>query len=190
MTKKRGDAINAEHLRQGSPVNSTYVESVPRYLVSGNLSALTTQVMTSVAVPLQAGDLITNITFKSATTAAGTPTNYWFALYSNASTPALLAQTADQTSTAWAANTTKTLALATAQLISVTGIYYASVMVKATTTPTLAGAAALHHADLSTGLLTTEKVLAVTSGSALTTTAPATIATPTAVTTIPYCVLT
>jgi hypothetical protein len=187
MTKKRGNPINADYLLQGSPTNSVYAEPFPRYLASANTSALTTQVMTSVAVPLQAGDIVTNITFKSATTAAGTPTNWWFALYNPSGT--LLAQTADQTSGAWAANTTKTLALTTAQLISTPGVYYAAVMVKATTPPTLAGLT-LHHADLSTGLLTTEKVLAQTSGSSLTTTAPSTIATPTAITAVPYCVLT
>jgi hypothetical protein len=39
-------------------------------------------------------------------------------------------------------------------------------------------------------VLSTDKVLAQTSGSALTATAPATIATPTAVATVPYCVAT
>lgn len=189
MTRKRGEPINREYLFQGSPASSaTYVENIPRWTVSANLSALTTQVMLSVAVPLQAGDVVTNITFKSATTAAGTPTNYWFALYSPAG--ALIAQSADQTSTAWGANTTKTLALTTAHTVTASGLYYAAIMVKATTPPTLAGATALHHADLSTGIMTTEKVLAQTSGSSLTTTAPATIATPTAVVTVPYVVLT
>lgn len=190
MTKKRGDAINKDYLLQGSPTNSTYVENFPRIHCNTNVSALTTQVMTSVAITLQAGDIVTNLTFRSATTAAGTPTNYWFALYSNASTPALIAQTADQTSTAWAANTTKTLALSTAYQVTVTGVYYAAIMVKATTPPTLAGLTALQHADVSTGLLTTEKLLAVTSGSSLTTTAPATITSATAVTTVPYVVIT
>lgn len=152
----------------------------------GNLAALTTQVMTAVALHLRAGDVITNLTFCSATTAAGTPTNWWFALYSSASTPALLAQTADQTSTAWAANTAKTVALATPYTVPTTGVYYAAIMVKATTPPTLVGASLHTGAAVVTG----QKVLAVTSGSSLTDTAPATLATPTTVGTVPYCAAT
>jgi hypothetical protein len=146
--------------------------------------ALATGVMTSVPVFLAAGDVVTSLSFRSGTTAAGTPTNWWFALYSNAATPALLAQCADQTSTAWAANTTMTKALATAQTISVTGVYWAAIMVTATTPPTLLGSAAV--APIVTG----ERNLSQSSGSALTTTAPATIATPTVKQFAPYVVLT
>ncbi len=154
--------------------------------VRTDLTALATGVMTSVAVPLQVGELVTNITFKSGATAADTPLNYWFALYDTAG--ALLAQTADQTTTAWAANTVKTLALATAKRAPSTGVYYAAVMVKATTCPTLLGAS-VGLAGASASILSS-KVLAQTSGSTLTTTAPATIATPTTVDTVPLCILT
>jgi hypothetical protein len=150
----------------------------------GNVAALTTQVMASVALPLEAGDVVTSLTFVSGTTAAGTPTNWWFALYSAAATPALLAQTADQTSTAWAANTAKTVALSSPQTILTSGVYYAAIMVKATTVPTLAGLT-LHDAVLAGAIITGQKVLGMTSGSALTATAPATIASPTTVATIP-----
>jgi len=160
-------------------------KNLQRRQCAGNLTALATGVMTSVALYLEAGDLVTNLTFVSATTAAGTPTAYWFALYSSAATPALLAQTADQATAAWAANTVKTLALATPQRISATGIYYAACMVTATTAPTLAGATALHNAVEAGAIITGQKVLAMTSGSALTTTAPATIASPTTVATVP-----
>jgi hypothetical protein len=146
--------------------------------------ALTTQVMTSVPVKLYAGDVITNVSFRSGATAAGTPTNWWFALYSNAATPALLAQTADQTSTAWAANTTKTVALATAQTITVTGIYWVGIHVKATTVPTLLGTL------VAPAIATGERNLSQSSGSSLTATAPATIATPTAKDFAPYVLLT
>lgn len=146
--------------------------------------ALTTQVMTSVPVFLAAGDVVTNISFYSGATAAGTPTNWWFALYSNAATPALLAQTADQTSTAWAAFTKKTVALATAQTITKSDVYWAAIMVKATTVPTLLGGLVIPP------VVTGERNLAQTSGSALTATAPATIATPTVANFAPYVVLT
>jgi hypothetical protein len=156
--------------------------NIGRRQAVSDTAALTTQVMTSVAVNLQAGDTITKLAFRSGATAAGTPTNWWFALYSPAG--ALLAQTADQLTAAWAADTVMDLALATAQVIPVSGLYYAAIMVKATTPPSLVGAT-LGRAGVSTGLLSTDKVLAQTSGSGLTTTAPGTIATPTAIAACP-----
>lgn len=149
-----------------------------------NQVALATGVMTAVRIKLFAGDVITNVSVRSGTTAAGTPTNYWVALYSNAGTPALLAQSADQTSTAWAANTTKTIALASTVTISKTDYYWAAIMVTATTPPTLLGTCAV--APIVTG----EANLSVSSGSALTGTATATLATPTVKTFVPYVVLT
>lgn len=157
-----------------------------RYGAVADLSALTTQVMTAVAIPLQAGDIVTNLTFVSGATAAGTPTNWWFALYDTSATPALIAQTADQTSTAWAAHTAMTLALATAYTVVNPGLFYAAIMVKATTPPSLEGAT-LENAVAAGAILTGMKVLAKTSGSSLTTTAPATLATPTTVNTVPLC---
>jgi hypothetical protein len=146
--------------------------------------ALATGVMTAVRIKLFAGDVITNISVRSGATAAGTPTNYWVALYSNAGTPALLSQSADQTSTAWAANTTKTLALGAAQTITKTDYYWVAINVTATTVPTLLGTC--HVAPIVTG----EANLSVSSGSSLTGTAPGTLATPTVKTFVPYVVLT
>lgn len=186
--KKTGPRYNRDWLLNGSP-DGPFVESFPRWACTTDLTAPTTQVMTTVAVALEPGDLVTNITFKSGATAAATLTNWWFALYSSATTPALLAQTADQTSTAWAANTTKTLALATAYRVTAPGIYYAGIMVKATTVCSLVGRT-VALAGASTGSISTQKVLAQTSGSGLTDTAPATVATPTDSALIPYVVLT
>ncbi|MCO1575024.1 hypothetical protein M8C13_04525 [Crossiella sp. SN42] len=157
--------------------------NMARLNATADTGALTTQVMTSVALFLRKGDVVTNLTFRSGATAAGTPTNYWFALYSSAATPALLAQTADQLTAAWAANTTRTLALASPVTIPADGIYWAAVMVKATTVPTLVGQSPLASAPLLAGA--GEKTLAQTSGAALTTTAPATIASPAVAATVP-----
>lgn len=186
MTRQSGPWINERHLLEGGPTNTLLTANLDRTQVTGNLAALTTQVMTSVALPLQAGDVVTSLTFVSATTAAGTPTNWWFALYSPAG--ALLAQTADQTNTAWAANTAKTVALATPQTITTAGVYFAAVMVKATTVPTLAGVT-LHNAVEAGNVASLGfKVLAQTSGSSLTDTAPATIATPTTIAVVPWAI--
>lgn len=173
------------YLNSAPPVDPTQVfnrANMSRFPLDDKALVLTTQVMTSVPLFLAAGDTVTNLSFISGATAAGTPTNYWFALYSNAATPALLAQTADQLTAAWAADTVKTLALATAQKIVTSGIYWAAIMVKATSVPSLLGAAAAKS------ILTGEGNLAQTSGSALVGTAPATIATPTAQREMPYVV--
>jgi hypothetical protein len=182
-----GNNTDTDWLMAGSP-GGMFASSIRQESINADLAALTTQVMTSVAVPVQSGDVVTSVTFKSGATAAGTPTNWWFAVYSAAGTPALLGQTADQTTTAWAANTAMTLALATPVLVQASGVLYVSVMVKATTVPTLLGAN-LSLAGASAGIAGS-KVRAQTSGSGLTTTAPATIATPTTVATVPYAVLT
>lgn len=145
--------------------------------------ALATGVMTSVPIPLRAGDVITNISFRSGATALATGSNWWFALYSAAAIPALLAQTADQTSGAWAANTTQTKALTTPQTITADGIYYVGIMVAASTVPTLLGTVA------APAIVTGERALSQSSGSSLTNLAPSTIASTTAKQFVPYVVL-
>lgn len=159
--------------------------SIDRWDVTADVAAaLTTAVMTCVAVPMRAGDVITNIAAKSGATALATATHWWFALYSSAATPALLAQSADQVAAAWAANTAKSLALATAQTILADGVYYVAIMVAAATVPSLL-CDVLPLAGVSAGILSTDATMSQTSGSGLTTTAPATIASPTAVVNVP-----
>ena len=181
LVRGRYAVLNPAWLTAGQPAGQDR-RNLDRFDADADLAALTTQVMLSVALPLQAGDTVTNLAFKSGATPAGTPTNWWFALYDPAGN--LLAQTANQAAAAWAADTTKTLALATPQGIAAAGVYYAAVMVQATTVPTLVGVT-LGRAALSTGFTAADRVLAQTSGSGLTTTAPATIASPTAVATVP-----
>lgn len=185
MTGRYDPVYGTDYLLEGSP-SGVRVSNMRQLDCNSDLGALTTAVLTSVAVPVQTGEVITSITFKSGATPAGTPLNWWFALYSPAG--ALLAQTADQATAAWAANTVKTLDLATAQRASAAGVYYVGIMVKATTPPTLIG----HDVGLAgaADAILSSKVLAQTSGSGLTTTAPATIATPTTIKQVPFVVLT
>lgn len=166
------------------PTQNFYRSNLPRYPADDVLEALTTAVMTAVPLWLKAGDKITNLSFLSGATAAATLTHWWFALYSSAATPALLAQTADQVAAAWAADTWKTLALSAPQTITASGIYYAACMVAATTVPSLIGTRGAK------AIVTGETVLGQTSGSALAATATATLATPTAVRQLPLVVAT
>lgn len=189
LTRNPRDVLAHTEVALPSGADTFFRTNLPRaglYDSAGDTGqvALATGVMTSVPIKLYAGDVVTNISVRSGATAAGTPTNYWVALYSSASTPALLAQSADQTSTAWAANTTKTLALATAQTISQSGIYWVGIMVTATTVPTLLGTV------VAPAIVTGERNLSQSSGSSLTASAPATIASPAAKQFAPYVVLT
>ena len=115
------------------------------------------------AIWLDAGTLVTNITLSSATTAAGTPTNYRFGLFDASRNK--LAESANQTTTAWAANTVKSLAMTTPYRVPTSGLYYIGYYMTATTVPTikgnttktggqLAGAAPILHGASSTGLTT------------------------------------
>ncbi|EDY47283.1 conserved hypothetical protein [Streptomyces clavuligerus] len=110
----------------------------------GTSSAPTSGTLNLVPIWLPQGLLISNIAFTSGGTAASLPLNCWFTLH-DASRVAL-ARTADQTTAAWAAHTTKTLAVAqtsagTAGSCTTTyaGLHYLGVMITATAPPALVG---------------------------------------------------
>jgi len=117
------------------------------YCPEVNTTLCTTGQIYLQAIWLSAGTVVTNISFSSATTAASVPTHYCFALYDSSRN--LCGSTADQTSTAWAANTVKTLALTAAYTVPTTGLYYLAFMVVATTVPTVKGGTARIDGTLS-----------------------------------------
>jgi hypothetical protein len=116
-------------------------ETFSRENADANLSVLATGTLVLQAIFLPYNAVISSITCVSGATAAGTPTNQWFALYDQSLNK--LAVTADDTSTAWAADTAKTLTIPVTGGFTTTyaGLHYLGVMVKATTAPTLAGQA-------------------------------------------------
>lgn len=151
-----------------APINNFGNSTHARLYATSNGAALSTGVLTSVFMPVSAGLTIKNITFISGTTAAGTPTHWFFCVHSGAATPALLGATADQLTAAWAANTAKTVALATPTVVTKAGGIWISCLMVATTVPTLLSAPAMTAGLLnSSGILATDKPLAVTSGSGL-----------------------
>ena len=153
-------------------------ETVNRALAGSNSSVLSSGRMQMIALPLTAGTVVTTATFLAATTGAGTPTAQWFALYDSARV--LLGQTADDTSTAWAANNTKTLTFAAPITTTYTGMHYLAICVAAATPPTLFS---YGGAAITNGLT---PVLAGFADTGLTTTAPATAAAITAAAAVPY----
>lgn len=128
-----------------------------------------------------------SITFVSATTPVGTPSNQWFAIY-DATTLAKVAVTNDDTTTAWAANTAKTLTISGGVTVT-EGLYYIGIMVNAGTVPTLYGTSSSASSTVNalppilTGADTTN------TGRTTPATAPATAAALTASTLTPYAYL-
>lgn len=116
-----------------------------------NTTIATTGQIYCQAIFLTAGTVVSSISICSATTAAGTPTHYCFALYDSSRN--LCCTTADQTSGAWAANTLKTIAVTSPYTVPTTGLYYIAFMMTATTVPTIKGGTARTDGTLSfTGL--------------------------------------
>lgn len=119
-------------------VTGCKAETFPRKLIPEvNVALLSTGRLSLEAIAIRAGELLTSISFWSATTAAGTPTNQIFGLYDN--TLALLRSTNNDTTTAWGANTRKTLNLTSTFTTTYSGLYYLGIMVTATTVPTIKG---------------------------------------------------
>ena len=124
---------------QNLGITGCIAETIPREFCTETNTAAPTASGTLFlqAIKLRAGDLVSNISISSATTAAGTPTNYFFALYDE--NRALRAQSANQATSAWAANTLKTLAMTTPYRVPKTGLYYIGIMMTATTIITTKG---------------------------------------------------
>lgn len=164
----------------------TFVRSnIPVYSCTSDLAATGTGVGIGTRIWLRRGDVVTYLTFVSGNTAAGTPTNWWHALYSSAG--ALLAQSADQLTAAWAANTAKKLALSAAYTVLTDGWYIAATSTTATTPQTLIGAAPIVTATA--GVHTSSVALGFTFGSAMAGTAPATTGTQTGVAKCPLVIV-
>lgn len=133
-----------------------------------NTTAPASGTLSLMAINLTAGQLVSSITISTATTGATNPTNYFFSLYDQNRN--ILAQSANQTTTAWAANTVKTLAMTTAYRVTVTGLYYIGFMMTAGTMPTLKGGTARTGGQLAN----TAPIIYGTSNTGLTTSLPAT----------------
>ncbi len=178
LVRGRYPTVNPHWLRAGAPAG-VYAESVPKIVAGSDLAIAATGVELSAMVPLQAGTVVSSITFVTGGTAAGSPTAGYACLRNPSGV--LMAQTADFGSTARAANTAFTVSLATAQLIPSDGLYRFGISFTASTVPTLRGASLANAALAAVGT-----PVAVTHGSSVGATAPATTVTPTSVFAVPY----
>jgi hypothetical protein len=141
-------------------------ETIPRALATTNTTPGATGTLFLQAIYLTAGTLVSKIGIISATTAANTPTNRFHALYD--ANRNLLAQSANQTTTAWGANTVANLAMTTPYRIPVSGLYYIGLLQVATTIATVHGGPAKANAIVSS----TPPIMHGTSSTGLTTTLP------------------
>lgn len=117
-------------------------ETISRVGGGGGGVAQATGVLNLYAIWLPKGFSVGHFTINSSGTPAGTPTNWWMALYDN--NRVQLAITADQTTTAFGTYTTKTLAVATTAagaassfVTTYSGLHYVGFMMKAATLPTI-----------------------------------------------------
>lgn len=125
------------------PTNLTY-ETIARQFTTSSTGILASGWHCLTAIYLPAGTVVSRISFCSVGTPASTPTHWFFTL--SDSSRVLLAETADQTTTAWAANTQKTLNIATIAsgasstfTTTFSGTHYVGIVVVAGTVPQLLG---------------------------------------------------
>ncbi len=117
------------------------VENFPRLIGAANSSILASGHLSLVACPVYPGLVISNLTAYSGTTPLSGGVNQWAALYA-LSNLALLATTADKTSTAWSANSPNTFSFSggSGAYTVPAGIYglYVGLMINATVPSLLA----------------------------------------------------
>lgn len=129
----------------GALVNGALAATVPRFIALGQTPGGTSGTLYMWAITLEIGIPITSITFLSAG-AGSVLTHQLFGIFddslgsSSSTAYALLAQTTDDTSTAWGANTAKTLNLTPGTYTpGRTGPFYLGVLVVGTTANTIRG---------------------------------------------------
>lgn len=177
------DATGAKYAYNGPlmpnlGIAGTIAETMPREVCTEtNSTVAASGTLNMQAIYLFAGQLVTNISLCSATTGATTPTAYRFGLFDSSRNK--LAESANQTTSAWAANTVKTLAMTTPYRVPTSGLYYIGYYMTAATVPTLKGftaktggqlaaTAPILHGTADTGLTTAlpNPAAAITGGTA------------------------
>jgi lysophospholipase L1-like esterase len=137
-TVAKADSTLAGNLIYGfpDPLTTHYIKPTGSYETVSR-SGLATQTATGTAVValyaigLPKNFLVTSISFFSASASAVTPTHWWFSLCN--SSYVTLRSTADQTTTAWSANTEKNLNLSSTFTTTYEGLHYLAFMMAAAT---------------------------------------------------------
>lgn len=123
--------------------DATIAQTYDRILGTQTAATLTSGTLRLQGIMLMGGVTITSITFASGSTALAVGTHQIFGLYdddlgtSSGTARALLRGTSDDTSTAWAASTAKTLNLTSTYTTTRSGFYYLGLLVAASTPPNI-----------------------------------------------------
>ncbi len=183
-----------EFLYAGSPAAGTtlYRENFPRDQINADNAIGATTLITAMAMPVRAGDIITKASICVGATAGATLTHKYFALYSNATIPALIGtQQTDDTGAAMAANTVYTGTFGATFTVATTGLIWVAFCITGTTIPTLIGKTTNLNATAAAALNTltglTNGLCVTATGAA--STAPATMASLTQLAVQPWCLL-
>lgn len=140
---KHHDAQGAEYLYNvpaiaNLGITGTIAETLPRQLITeANNTVGASGTLYLQAIYLTAGQLVSEITVSSATTASSGTSNLFFALYDINRN--LVAQSADQGAYTWTSNSTKTLAMTTPYRVPNSAVYYVGLLQVATTIATIKG---------------------------------------------------
>lgn len=126
-----GEVLNGSYVSAGVGPTGALAETASRDIMTTGSSGLNSGTLRAVAIRLVAGVTLTSATFVSGSQAAVTPTNWWFGLFDGSRV--CLRLTADQTNTAWAANTPKTVAFSSTYTPTTSGVYYLGIMMAAAT---------------------------------------------------------
>lgn len=146
-----------------------YAQTFDRRFALSTVFAPTSATLTVTGIWLPAGSVVTGITFVSGSTAESGGSHLWYALYKNDLT--FLAQSADDTgATSFGANTAFRKALTAAQTCPYSGLYYLGFCCVGTVPTLLNVTAATVNANGNITGMT--PVVAATSSSGLTGTAP------------------
>lgn len=152
-----------------SLVTQPFAQTFDRRLATGTVFALTSATMYLTGIWLPAGKVVTGITFVSGSTAESGGSNLWYALYKSDLT--FMAQATSNTgAAAFAANTAFRMALTAAQTCPYSGLYYLGICVVGTSMTLLNSVAA--SANANGGITGMTPIVAATSSTALTGTAP------------------
>lgn len=119
-----------------------FAQSYKRSNGNGNAALITSARLFLVAFPVNAGDIVTSVTFEAGSTAAATATHCWGGIWSAAR--ALLGVSADDTAASpWAANAFKTFTLTAPYPVVAADVtarfLYAGVVVVGGTMPSIRG---------------------------------------------------
>jgi hypothetical protein len=136
--RNNGDKLAYYNALDPASPDTLLERSIPRLDAQDVTIALaTTGKITTAKVTLETGELVTNLSFISGTTAGVTMTSWWLALWD--ADNKLVGQTADQVAGAIGASTVFTLPLVTPKRVGSGGICRIGLCIAAATVPTVRG---------------------------------------------------